>query len=87
MGMFIAMILSDGSGGKNTAIGIGMWLGLIMAHNVWFRSLIKKALGMVEVTPEVKLHQLKLQCYFQEITHFFSTNVIITGSSSKSINF
>ena len=32
-----AMILGlDGSGGKNTAIGIGMWLGLIMAYNVWF---------------------------------------------------
>ena len=23
-------------GGKNTAIGIGMWLGTIMAFNVWF---------------------------------------------------
>ena len=23
-------------GGKSTAIGIGMWLGLIMAFNVWF---------------------------------------------------
>ena len=31
-----AMILGIGSGGKNTAIGIGMWLGLIMAFNVWF---------------------------------------------------
>ncbi|MFZ2651729.1 MAG: urate hydroxylase PuuD [Burkholderiaceae bacterium] len=39
-----------------TAIGIGMWLGLIMAFNVWF--IIwpnqKKALGMVTVTPEEK---------------------------------
>ena len=32
-----AMTLGIGSGGgKNTAIGIGMWLGLIMAFNVWF---------------------------------------------------
>ena len=32
-----AMTLGIGSGGgKNTAIGIGMWLGLIMAYNVWF---------------------------------------------------
>jgi uncharacterized membrane protein len=40
----------------NTAIGIGMWLGLIMAFNVWF--IIwpnqKKALGIVTVTPEEK---------------------------------
>jgi uncharacterized membrane protein len=50
-----ALALGIGSGGgKNTAIGIGMWLGLIMAYNVWF--IIwpnqKKALGIVEVTPE-----------------------------------
>ena len=32
-----AMLLSFNSGIiKNTAIGIGMWLGLIMAFNVWF---------------------------------------------------
>ena len=32
-----AMTLSIGSGiPKHTAIGIGMWLGLVMAFNVWF---------------------------------------------------
>ena len=31
-----AMILGIGTGGKNTAIGIGMWLGIIMAFIVWF---------------------------------------------------
>jgi uncharacterized membrane protein len=39
-----------------TAIGLGMWLALIMAFNVWF--IIwpnqKKALGIVTVTPEEK---------------------------------
>ncbi len=38
------------------AIGIGMWLGLVMAFNVWY--IIwpnqQKALGMVQVTPEEK---------------------------------
>jgi len=52
-----ALALGIGSGGgKNTAIGIGMWLGLIMAFNVWF--IIwpnqKKALGIVECSPEEK---------------------------------
>ena len=52
-----AMILGIGSGGgKNTAIGIGMWLGLIMAFNVWF--IIwpnqKKVLGIVEASAEEK---------------------------------
>ncbi len=52
-----AMTLGIGSGGgKYTAIGIGMWLGLIMAFNVWF--IIwpnqKKVLGIVEVSTEEK---------------------------------
>ena len=52
-----AMTLGIGSGGgKNTAIGIGMWLGLIMAFNVWFVIWPnqKRALGMVDCEPEVK---------------------------------
>ena len=57
-----AMTLGIGSGaGKNTAIGIGMWLGLIMAFNVWF--IIwpnqKKALGIVDCAPEEKPISLK----------------------------
>ena len=52
-----AMMLGIGSGGgKYTAIGIGMWLGLIMAFNVWF--IIwpnqKKVLGIVEASAEEK---------------------------------
>jgi len=46
----------------NTAIAIGMWLGLIMAFNVWF--IIwpnqKKALGIVTVTPEEKAAAARL---------------------------
>jgi len=45
-----------------TAIGIGMWLGLIMAFNVWF--IIwpnqKKSLGIVTVTPEEKTKAARL---------------------------
>ena len=57
-----AMILGIGSGGgKNAAIGIGMWLGLIMAFNVWF--IIwpnqKKVLGIVEAMPEEKAKSAK----------------------------
>ncbi len=52
-----AMMLGAGSGlVMHKAIGIGMWLGLIMAFNVWFVIWPnqKKALGMVEVEPEAK---------------------------------
>ena len=48
-------------GGKETVIGIGMWLGLIMAFNVWV--IIwpnqKKVLGIVEVPPEEKATSAK----------------------------
>tara|TARA_B100000965_G_scaffold93038_1_gene75883 strand:- start:10809 stop:11411 length:603 start_codon:yes stop_codon:yes gene_type:complete len=52
-----AMILGIGTGvGKFTAIGVGMWLGIIMAFNVWF--IIwpnqKKVLGLVEASAEQK---------------------------------
>ena len=44
------------------AIGIGMWLGLIMAFNVWF--IIwpnqKKALGIVQVEPAAKAAAAKM---------------------------
>ena len=57
-----ALALGIGSGGgKNTAIGIGMWLGLIMAFNVWV--IIwpnqKKVLGIVEAPPEEKAKSAK----------------------------
>ena len=46
----------------NTAIAIGMWLGLVMAFNVWF--IIwpnqKKALGIVQVSAEEKAAAAKL---------------------------
>ena len=62
------MTLSIGSGvPKHTAIGIGMWLGIIMAFNVWFVIWPnqKRALGIVEVIQKQKLSQQKLQCIFK----------------------
>ena len=57
----LALGIASG-GGKDTAIGIGMWLGLIMAFNVWF--IIwpnqKKVLGIVEAGPEEKAKSAKI---------------------------
>ena len=77
-----------GGGGKNTAIGIGMWLGLYMAFNVWF--IIwpnqKRALGMVECEPDVK-SKISKNSYavFKNKYTSFSTNVTFNGSGTKFI--
>ena len=51
-----ALLLGYFAGGTATYIGLGMWLGILMAFNVW--NIIwpnqKKALGLVEATDEEK---------------------------------
>ena len=76
-----AMVLGIGSGGgKNTAIGIGMWLGLIMAFNVWF--IIwpnqKKFLGIVECSPEEKPVALKKSLIASRINTLLSLPMLLS---------
>ena len=76
-----ALALGIGSGGgKNTAIGIGMWLGLIMAFNVWF--IIwpnqKKALGIVECPPEEKPNCLKRAVIASRINTLLSLPMLLS---------
>ena len=51
-----ALSLGMTDGGNSTAIGIGMWMGIIMWFNVWFVIWPnqKKALGMVEASADEK---------------------------------
>jgi len=70
-----ALVLGIGSGGgKSTAIGIGMWLGLMMAYNVWF--IIwpnqKRVLGMVECSPEEKTKSTKTAMLFSRTNTLLS---------------
>ncbi len=57
-----------------TAIAIGMWLGLIMAFNVWF--IIwpnqKKALGMVAVEPDAKAKAARMAMLTSRFNTMFS---------------
>ena len=76
-----AMTLGIGSGyGKYTAIGIGMWLGLIMAYNVWF--IIwpnqKKALGIVEASPEEKAKSAKTAMITSRINTLLSLPMLLS---------
>ena len=79
--MHEALMLGIGSGGgKNTAIGIGMWLGIIMAFNVWF--IIwpnqKKALGIVDATPEEKPIALKKAVMASRINTLLSLPLLLS---------
>ena len=76
-----AMTLSVGSGiPKHTAIGIGMWLGLIMAFNVWF--IIwpnqKKVLGIVDCAPEDKPKHMKTALIASRINTLFSLPMLLS---------
>ena len=75
-----AMILGIGSGGKNTAIGIGMWLGIIMAFNVWFVIWPnqKRALGIVECEPELKAKSAKTAMLFSRTNTLLSLPMLLT---------
>ena len=83
-----AMTLSIGSGiPKHTAIGIGMWLGLIMAFNVWFVIWPnqKRALGMVECDPELKAKSAKTAMLFSRTNTLLSLPMLFTMVAAQNI--
>ena len=67
-------------GGKYTAIGIGMWLGIIMAYNVWF--IIwpnqKKALGIIETSPEEKVKSAKTAMITSRVNTLLSLPMLLS---------
>ena len=77
----------DGSYGKNTAIGIGMWLGVIMAYNVWFVIWPnqKKALGMLECTPEQKAASAKTAMLFSRTNTLLSLPMLLSMVAAQNL--
>ena len=83
-----AMTLSIGSGiPKHTAIGIGMWLGLVMAFNVWFVIWPnqKRALGIVECDPELKAKSAKTAMLFSRTNTLLSLPMLLTMVAAQNI--
>ena len=83
-----AMTLGIGSGGgKSTAIGIGMWLGLIMDFNVWFVIWPnqKKALGMVETDPESKAKAAKTAMVFSRTNTLLSLPMLLSMVAAQNL--
>ncbi|HJO76677.1 MAG TPA: urate hydroxylase PuuD, partial [Pelagibacteraceae bacterium] len=70
-----------------TAIGIGMWLGLIMAFNVWF--IIwpnqKKVLGIVEATPEEKPISLKKAVLASRVNTLLSLPMLLSMVAAQNL--
>ena len=83
-----AMTLGITSGSaKSTAIGIGMWLGLYMAFNVWF--IIwpnqKRALGMVECEPEVKAKSARTAMLFSRTNTLLSLPMLLSMIAAQNL--
>ncbi len=83
-----SMTLSIGSGiPKHTAIGIGMWLGLIMAFNVWFVIWPnqKRALGIVECEPEIKAKSARTAMLFSRTNTLLSIPMLLTMVAAQNL--
>ncbi len=72
---------------KHTTIGIGMWLGLIMAFNVWF--IIwpnqKKALGIINCEPEIKIKSARTAMLVSRINTVLSLPMIFTMIAAQNL--
>ena len=83
-----AMTLSIGSGiPKHTAIGIGMWLGIVMAFNVWFVIWPnqKRALGIVECDPDLKAKSAKTAMVFSRTNTLLSLPMLLSMVVSQNL--
>ncbi|MBM3584831.1 MAG: hypothetical protein FJX36_10555 [Alphaproteobacteria bacterium] len=82
----IVLGLSDGVE-KHTAIGIGMWLGGIMAFNVWMVIWPnqKKALGIVEATPDEKKAAARRAMLFSRTNTMLSVPMLYAMVSAQNL--
>ena len=71
----------------HTMIGIGMWLGVIMWFNVWFVIWPnqKKALGMVECSPEEKAAAARTAMLFSRTNTLLSFPMLFAMVSAQNL--
>jgi len=83
-----ALALGIGNGGgRNTAIGIGMWLGLIMVFNVWFVIWPnqKRALGIVDCDPVQKAKSAKTAMLFSRTNTILSLPMLMSMVAAQNL--
>ncbi len=72
---------------KATSIGFGMWMGLIMAFNVWF--IIwpnqKKALGMVDAEPDEKAAAARTAMLYSRTNTMLSIPMLYAMVSAQNL--
>ena len=82
----LSLGLIDGSQ-KHSAIGIGMWLGIIMAYNVWM--IIwpnqKIALGIVEAEADQKAKAARTAMLFSRTNTLLSIPMLLSMVSAQNL--
>ena len=73
----------------SVVIGVGMWMGLIMAYNVWF--IIwpnqQRALGLVEATPDEKAKSARVAMLTSRFNTMFSIGMLYCMIFAKTGSF
>ncbi|CAO6131325.1 Urate oxidase N-terminal [Candidatus Pelagibacterales bacterium] len=77
---YVHEALAFKGGAKNLTIGIGMWLGIIMAFNVWFVIWPnqKRALGIVECDTEIRTKSARTAMLISRINTILSIPMLLT---------
>ena len=72
---------------KSITIGIGMWMGIIMAYNVWMVIWPnqKKALGIIEVSAEEKAKSARTAMLFSRTNTLLSIPMLLTMVSAQNL--
>jgi len=82
-----AMTLGINGATQHTAIGIGMWLGIIMAYNVWFVIWPnqKRALGIVECEPDQKAKSARTAMIFSRTNTLLSLPMLLSMVAAQNL--
>jgi uncharacterized membrane protein len=86
LGAFSLGLLSEVTTNQ-LAIGIGMWLGLIMAYNVWMVIWPnqKKALGIIEASAEEKVKSARTAMLFSRTNTLLSIPMLLAMVSAQNL--
>ena len=81
-------LISDYSDPQALTIGIGMWLAIIMAYNVWMVIWPnqKRALGIVEADPETKAKSARTAMLFSRTNTMLSIPMLLAMVAAQNLS-